>query len=309
MKKVIILSVAALVVILGGLTYYFLGTPTYSLYKLKQAISQHDSITFNKYVDVDRLVSSLFDQATSSLADDEDLKGNFFEEFATSILSSMREQMKNEINKAIEEIAEGKDDKFVSIKLDKVVKEGKSAKVTLKNSDEESINIDMIQMPERYWRVVGINFEDFKKINPIELSDESGSNTENKKISSTVKFGDKSSLDDGWFITVSKPESFIPTKDDYHQPKKGDKFVSVEVEYSNESSEEDTANPSNLTLKDGENHIYEMYIFGGKEPKIEDDTVVPPNDKARGYVTFEVPENTEIVKAIYSNSAATVTFE
>lgn len=54
MKK-IILGVVVVLIIFGSSYYYFKGTPRYSLYQTKKAIQDHDSITFNKYVDVDRI--------------------------------------------------------------------------------------------------------------------------------------------------------------------------------------------------------------------------------------------------------------
>ena len=309
MKKIIVLIVVVIIIILSGSIYYFLGTPTYSLYKTKKAISQHDSITFNKYVDVDRVVNNLFEQATSSLENNEEMKDNPFSGLLTTMLSSVKELIKSEINKSVEEISEGKNNKFISVSIESITKEGKSAKAVLKNLDGDTLKVDMIQTPDRYWRVVSINFEDYKKINPINLKDKSSSNDEKTKISSTVKFGDKTSIGDRLFITVSKPEIFIPPKDSFDQPKKGNRFISVEMEYSNERQTEDEVNPSNLTLKDAENHIYEMENYGGKEPAIEDDTLIPANDKARGFITFEIPENSEIIKAVYVNSTATVIFE
>lgn len=310
MKKstIVIIILVILIGVFSGAFYYYTGTPTYSLYKIKKAISQHDSVTFNKYVDVDRVVSSLIEQATSSLEDDGELKDNPFKELATAFMSSMKEQIKNAINKSVEEISEGKSDSKISeVKIDKVVKEGKSAKVTLKNSNGETINIDMIQTPERYWRIVGINLDDYKKINPLELENNSNQE-ENKKITSSGKLGEEISIGEGWFLTVNTPENYIPPKNSFSEPSEGNKFIAVEIKYSNQSSKEDRVSPGNLTLKDSENHSYK-YMYGGKEPELESGTLIPADDKLKGYVTFEVPKNAEISKAIYANDTATITYD
>lgn len=315
MKKIIISVIALLIIALIGSCYYFIGTPTYSLYKTRKAISQHDSVTFNKYVDVDRVVSSLIEQATSSLEDDDELKDNPFKGLATALFSSMKEQLKNEINKSVEEISEGKDgNKLSMMKTEKVIKEGKSAKVTLKNSDGETINFDMVQVPERYWRVVGINLDDFRKIKPIDSnsldSNDTSSKKEEQKISSSVKFGEKTSIGGGWFITINEPELFTPSGYSFNKPSDGNKFVTVDIEYSNESDKEGSVSPTdNLRLKDADNHSYEAEFYGGKEPELEDNSIVPARDKIRGYLTFKITENFEITKAVYSNDYATISYQ
>lgn len=311
MKKIIIPSVLVLVVAFASSAYYFMGTPTYSLYKTKKAISQHDSAEFNKYVDVDRVVSDLIEQASSSLENDDAMKDNPFKNFAAAIISSMRERIKNEINKSIEEISEGKNGKFSEVKIVEIIREGKSAKVKLVNSENKEIKLNMVQSSQRYWKVVGVAFDDFKNINSIDLGGGSDQpkKEEAKKVSLNLKFGEKADMSEGWFITTQKPEQFIPASGSFDQPKKGNKFVAIEIEYSNESAKEGEVNPSNLTLKDSENHSYEMYIFGGKKPALEDDTLVTAGDKVKGFATFEVPEAAEITKAIYANSKATIVFE
>jgi hypothetical protein len=170
MKKIIIIAVVVFALLASGSFYYFTGTPTYSLYKLKKAVQNHDSATFNKYVDVDRVVEGLFDTASSQMekemGDQNNSLGEFGITLAKGLLSSFKDQMKSEINKSIEEISTDKDNKFAAVKIKEIQKEGMAAKVTLESSDGQAIKINMTQMPGRYWRVVGMDFEDFTKLNP-----------------------------------------------------------------------------------------------------------------------------------------------
>jgi hypothetical protein len=169
----------------------------------------------------------------------------------------------------------------------------------------------MIQAPERYWIVVSINVDDFKKISPetIKASDSKTASQAEEKKNLSAKFGEKIAIDTGWFITVEKPETYVTPKDSFDKPKSGNKFVTVSILYTNETSKEDTINPENLTLKDDEGQSYKMSFMGVRKPEISDGDLVPANDKLKGYATYEVPENVEIVKAIYSNKYVTISIE
>ncbi|NTW15333.1 MAG: DUF2939 domain-containing protein [Candidatus Moranbacteria bacterium] len=177
MNKPTVLGIVAVVLVILGLSvaYYFVGTPTYSLYRLGKAIKNHDSETFNRYVDVDRVVDSLFvtasediDKEADSVSSDSDL-GMFSElgkNIAMMFASSMKTAIKESINRSIEEISSGDDTKIANFDIREVRREGKAAKAVLANDQGETIEINMVQSNERYWRIVGVNFDDFKKINP-----------------------------------------------------------------------------------------------------------------------------------------------
>lgn len=166
----------------------------------------------------------------------------------------------------------------------------------------------MIQTPERYWRVVGLGLDDFKKINPSSFNDSNMEKDTKQPIESTVRFGEKVSIKGGWYITVQVPETYISTVS-FFQPKTGNKFIATSIEYANDSEEAGKIDPSNLTLRDKENQVYKTTNWGEKEPALDYDETVPAHDKIRGYVTFEVPESAEIAKVVYSNSRATIIIE
>lgn len=310
MKKAIIGIIVILV--LGAAAFYvFTGTPRYSLYKLKKAIENHDSITFNKYVDVERVVDGIVAEATSEVDNSEE--NEFLAGFAQAMMGSLRTGIKDALNKSVEDVSSGEAQEFTELKIKEIKKEGKSAEVTLAKDDGEPFRLSMIQTPERYWRVVRVSADDFKKVNPDALKGQEGSNEstseEGKKSEASVKFGDKVAIGEGWFITVQKPEVFVAPAGSFFEPEAGKKIVAVSIEYANDTNEGDTVSTENLTLKDKENQVYEQSIWGGKEPDIKTGTTVPAHDKVRGYVNFVVPEGAEIVKAVYSNSASTVTIE
>jgi|GEM_PF-1251914 len=184
MKK-IILGVVVALIILGSSYYYFKGTPRYSLYQTKKAIQDHDSITFNKYVDVDRIVDNLTDEGSKSIETEmnssADSLGELGKGMVKAFLPMLKGGLKNSINKSIEEISDGKQNAFAEAKIKEIKQEGKSANITLLNTKNEEIRLSMVQTPERYWKVVNVNFDDFKKVNPEATDTKKIADDEKKK--------------------------------------------------------------------------------------------------------------------------------
>ncbi len=309
MKKIIIISLVALAAAIGGGYYYFIGTPTYSLYQLKKSIKNHDSITFNKYVDADRIIDRLVTDAMEGA--ETELSDNPFAGFAKTLLLSMKDEFKSSLNKSVEEISNGKDNNLTKLTIKDIAKEGKSANVTLKNPENEELHLSMIKVPEGYWKIVSVNFDDFKKISPdaLKTPEKNEKADQDKKLSLNARFGEKVSIGDGWFIQVEKPETYVPSKNDYSKPSDRNIYLTVSLQYFNENDEEDDVNPENLTLKDGDSQSYKIKAWSGRLPKISDGDTVPAHDSLKGYLTYEVPIETEVTKAVYSNSRATIVIE
>ena len=77
----------------------------------------------------------------------------------------MKDKLKNEINKNIEEISNEGSNGIADSSIKSIVREGKSANVVILNTKNEELRMAMVQTPERYWRIVSIDFDDYKKIN------------------------------------------------------------------------------------------------------------------------------------------------
>lgn len=60
--KIIASITAILLLTLAGVVYYVIGTPEYSLYKLKRAIINNNDVDFNKYFDIDSVAKN-FDES------------------------------------------------------------------------------------------------------------------------------------------------------------------------------------------------------------------------------------------------------
>jgi hypothetical protein len=179
--KLLPISVALLVVFLVVGFYYFSGTPRYSLYKIGRAFKNHDSEEFHKYVDVDSIVDHLVKyavqqtlaemEASESTDDWEIAPGQEFDkELAMMMLPTMMEALKPQIKQAITELIEDTGDDregspFLGASLAGIETEGSTSLVTVENEDTgEEIRFKMEKTPDRYWRIVEIDFESFQTL-------------------------------------------------------------------------------------------------------------------------------------------------
>ena len=178
--KLLTISVAFLVVFLVIGFYYFTGTPRYSLYKIGRAVKNHDSGEFHKYVDVDRIVDHLAKFAVQqALAE---MEGNeatgdwgrpgqqFDKELAMMMLPTMMEALKPQIKQAVTELIEDTGDDregspFFGATLAGIEVKGSLALVTVEHEDTgEEIRFKMVKTPDRYWKIVEIDFESFQAL-------------------------------------------------------------------------------------------------------------------------------------------------
>jgi hypothetical protein len=87
----------------------------------------------------------------------------------------------------------------------------------------------------------------------------------------------------------------------YFAPEAGYALVAVEVEVSNlDADPGGYGNPYNFSYKDQKGYVYD-YALGGKEPAVAS-TQLSVGSSIRGFITFEVPLETEITnsKLIFS---------
>jgi hypothetical protein len=178
--KFLTITVALLVAVLAGGFYYFTGTPRYSLYKIGRAVKNHDSGEFHKYVDVDRIVDHLAkfavqkvvaeierDQSTEAWQKDGQ---QFDKEFALmmvpKMMESLKPQIKQEITKLIEDTSEErKGSPLLRATLADIETKGSIAIVTAQDQKTgQNIRFKMVKTPDRYWKVVEIDFDSFEML-------------------------------------------------------------------------------------------------------------------------------------------------
>lgn len=173
--KIIIIIVVALAIVLGGIYYYIIGTPTYSLYRLGKAVKTRNSAEFNKYVDVSsvagKLVLDVYVQVDQNASDpNSDLFTKLKDYVAKGTISLFKDQLKNGIGVVIESVSKNNIKSLTSISLKEIKKSGGSATATLQNANGNTLRIEMVQTPQRYWRVVSVNYSDLKELIPSILN-------------------------------------------------------------------------------------------------------------------------------------------
>lgn len=304
-----------LVVLLGW--FYIHSTPQYSLYQIRRAIISHDYEMFSKYVDIDSLVDSLIAQSLASQKSQVNQKeenewekmGSIVAQGLVSVMKpALKEQVKAVIKKQVES-GESEEKKFLQANKPieaftkvQVRREGKIAKVTFPNPDGDMTDTQMVmRQKESYWQLIDMNF-DFQSV-----KEDMGKldTTTTKQSIVDAKFGDRTEIATGVFITVNQPEDYVPTSE-WDKPETIKKFVVTDVIYENTSHEKVSLSISNLKLKDEEDHAY-SYKYSGKEPKLESGDL-GPGETLRGFVTFEMLKDSTIKSVIYSSSYKTIIF-
>lgn len=317
-KKIILLPAITITLLIAFFIFwgFIKTTPQYSIYQLYKSAENHDYDRFSKYIDVDGVVNDIVDSAFDSAmekTDDEVSESNnsFYQmgyelgqQLAQSWFMSMKpqikEELKNDIRESVEEGTFKEDYKtaslFLAFKNLKVEKDGKVADVTIKKPESsDKLKLKMRQK-DKYWEI-------FKMDLPIpEIDSENKEPVSEKSIE--AKFGEKQDITEGWYLTVEKPELF-ESDDPYGQPDKGNKFFSIKVTYENTSENPGYFNVDNLNLKDTQNFSYDPIWTDERQPEIESDDL-ESEGSVSGYLTFEVPEESEPASVIYSGTKSII---
>lgn len=160
MKKILLILGVLLLVVITGSFLYIRSTPRYSLYKLKNAISDKDAESALKYIDVDSIVDNLM----KDLYANEPPSSNRWEAMGRSIgqgmamlmLPVLKENMKSQIKTSI--VSEDDKSKLVGLRKNlwdiDIETSGKTAILTPK--DNQSIKFKMTKTSDGYWRIVEI---------------------------------------------------------------------------------------------------------------------------------------------------------
>ncbi len=311
-KPKLLLLIIPLVTLLGWL--YIRSTPQYSLYQIRRAVKNHDYEMFTKYVDVDAVADSVFEQSLADQKSEEDKAStNVWEEMGRSLaeglIISMKPALKESAKAAIRKAVESGDfggkkllnDPVKSISEIKVKKEGKLAQVTITDEEGSAVKLTM-RKKESYWQLIS-GFDLIKS--------EKSASSETTIIPTptpavvTAKFGDRMEIGQGWVLTINQPEDFTPASA-WDKPAQSKRFVTIDVVYENTSSERDSFSVSNFRLKDEEDHAYSGE-YSGKEPKLESGDL-GPGETIRGFITFEILEDVKVKSVVYSGRYKTIVF-
>lgn len=135
--------------------------------------------------------------------------------------------------------------------------------------------------------VMTIIFDRFNTGASITLPGPSDIKPAPKSVTGTV--GNAMQLTGGTVTVVSVDLNFVSTNE-FAQPKAGNRFVVVEVLYENTGSDKITYNPFDWKMSDSSGFSYDQSFVGGREPSLHSGDL-QPGEKARGFITFEVPQS------------------
>lgn len=305
-KKFIYIGAAVGAVLLLLISWNYIRTsPQYSLYQMYRAIEARDYEKVTKYVDVDSVVDNTVNQILEETkeetqADESDPWAAFGQSLAEGFIMAFKPQLKEEAKNTIRNQIESgefkKDYKpgnlakaYTKINVER---EGKVARVTINSEEKEPLKLKMRQK-ENYWQVFELEFE----IPDAEVREENAQR---------VKYGDRASIDEGWYLTVNSPEEYSPTNY-LEAPSEGQKLISVELVYENTNDKTGSFSLTDLRLKDTEDHSFSQYYLGGKKPEMGSGDL-EPGGTVRGYMTFEIPEESTPQSVVYGGGFATIIF-
>ena len=139
---------------------------------------------------------------------------------------------------------------------------------------------------------------------PEKVNTASSQSEENKtevKKTQVFKMGDSIKLGD-YTISVTKIDNLYKAKNQYMQPEVGNKLVAIEVLYENNTADKSLDyNTFDWKLFDSQGYNFESGFTDSKEPKLSSGTL-NPGSKVRGWITFEVPNESKDFKMQFAPS-------
>jgi hypothetical protein len=89
-------------------------------------------------------------------------------------------------------------------------------------------------------------------------------------------------------VTVVSADLDYKSSNEFTQPKAGNRFIAVEILYENTGAEKVSYNPFDWKLSDSSGFSYD-HGYSGKGPELHSGDLAV-GDKARGFITYEVPQ-------------------
>ena len=161
-RMIVLVLLLAVGIGYGG--WYLMGTPHYSLYRLKLSIEENDLESVEWYVDIDEIANTAVEDAVQVVKQqmEADPAGNPFAGLGEAMLTLLEPQLKNmardQVRKGLREgfqPGKGTAEGWSNAHIAGVVKEGKVATVTIADG-ENRVDLLMRQQRDRHWKVVAI---------------------------------------------------------------------------------------------------------------------------------------------------------
>jgi hypothetical protein len=177
-------AIALVIVVLGGIAgaglyWHWINSPVYSLYHMVEALKARNYNEFFKYMIIKDIVGDMVDATSKELLLKDDPKENNLtkfgrqlgQKFASQLIPKLFDGFEKQIQGVIERYLRQLTDEQIkalaeAVKLADVQTEGDVSRVTLKEKKtKEPLHITMRRDPQdRVWRIVSVNYEDFKRL-------------------------------------------------------------------------------------------------------------------------------------------------
>ncbi len=166
------IGVGAVALLLTGAGYAWTGTPSYSLYRIRQALLTHDYATFSSYVDVDSVLDRGFDEFTKEQPQGEEgaskphgLFGKLLKKgFLKGLGSEARDLMNAGMSIAVEQAVRDPNRSLPEIPLFAVVAalwsgqtENEDIRFPVKVKKGAIVEVKTRKSPAGVWRVVEVD--------------------------------------------------------------------------------------------------------------------------------------------------------
>ncbi len=141
--------------------------------------------------------------------------------------------------------------------------------------------------------------DDAIKESPVEEELAFGEEPYEFKLGDIIEFSDLYTSEKSCSVIVYSISNFNDY-DKYSTPDEGMRYVTMDIEVENLSSEVQGYNGSyNYALRDADSYRYDGPAWGGKAPELQSGDLAP-GDKVRGWVTIQLPEDIEITHILVS---------
>lgn len=130
---------------------------------------------------------------------------------------------------------------------------------------------------------------------PEKVDTVSNQQAEQPKVNTIFKIGDAIKLGD-YVVSVATLQDPYKSTNQYMGPKAGNRLVAVEVTYQNNTQDKSIDyNPFDWKLFDSQGYNFQSGFTDSKEPTLSSGTL-NPSGKVRGWITFEVPNDSKQFK-------------
>jgi hypothetical protein len=182
----------------------------------------------------------------------------------------------------------------------------------VENIKNKNFNMDTTKSKKSLWKrwwlwviiivaviIVVASADNKKEPQKINSNNSGAQQTEQPKAPQEFKIGDTVKLGD-YSITVNEVKN-CASSNQFLQPKAGNVYVTADITQENKGADAKSYNLWDFKLQDDKDFSYQTAMAGCREPSFGSGTL-QPNQKTRGYITFEIPKTSQPTQILFTPS-------